>query len=375
VPLPKLWRSSTFRQALLYIALLSASVLAVFAFIYWSTVGYMSRQTEAMIAGDLNALVERYRRDGLNALITSVNENAARDRSGYTLYALALPDGRKLLAGNLKRWPPHSGKAWVEFDIDDYIAKGYGDDGDALARIEVLAGGELLLVGRDIEELKELRELIGNALLSGLALTALLGLAGAVMLSFGPVRKIETINKTSQAIMRGDLSRRIPLTGKDDDINQLAANLNRMLDQIQSLMESVRHASNDIAHDLRTPLTRLRARLESLDEMQTDPEQQRVTVAESIAEADSLLATFNALLRIAQVEAGAAYSEFATVDLAAVVRDAADLYEPLAADKGQRLDVLTAQGIAAKVPGDRDLLFQALVNLLDNAIKYTPASA
>ncbi len=372
VRLTKLWRSSTFRLALVYIALLSVSVLVVFAFIYWATIGYMSRQIEAVIAEDLNSLAERYRLNGLNALIAAVNERATQDRSGYTLYALALPDGPKLLAGNLKRWPPHAGKAWVEFDIDDYIARGYNDDGDARARIAVLTGGELLLVGRDIDDLKEQRELIGNALLSGLAITGLLGLLGAVMISFGPVRKIETINKTSQAIMRGDLSRRIPLAGKDNDIDQLAANLNRMLDQIQSLMENVRHTSNDIAHDLRTPLTRLRARLESLCELQAEPEH-RAALTECIAETDSLLATFNALLRIAQIEGGAAHGEFATVDLVVVVRDAVDLYEPLASDKGQRLDVLLARGAAISIAGDRDLLFQALVNLLDNAIKYTHA--
>ncbi|MEA3292517.1 MAG: HAMP domain-containing sensor histidine kinase, partial [Pseudomonadota bacterium] len=182
--------------------------------------------------------------------------------------------------------------------------------------------------------------------------------------------QIESINTTSREIMSGDLSRRIPTRGSGDDFDLLAGNLNAMLDRIQALMEDVRRVSDNIAHDLRTPLARLRNRLELLktDADADSPDSQ--AVEQAVAEADGLLATFNALLRIARIEAEQRREAFEQVALDTVVQDVAEFYEPLAEDKAQRLLLDLQPGI--RLQGDRDLLFQALANLLDNAIKYTP---
>jgi signal transduction histidine kinase len=182
------------------------------------------------------------------------------------------------------------------------------------------------------------------------------------------MRRIEAVNQTAREIMEGDLSRRVPRDGSGDDFDQLAASLNRMLGRIEALMTAVRQVSDNIAHDLRTPLTRLRTGLELARSQ--DPRQAREALEQAIEDAEELLATFNALLRIARIESRSRRAAFAELDLAQLVRDVGELYEPLAAEKGQALSV-EANG-PVPLHGDRDLLFQAVANLVDNAIKYTP---
>ncbi|MGB5834355.1 MAG: HAMP domain-containing sensor histidine kinase, partial [Thiohalocapsa sp.] len=211
----------------------------------------------------------------------------------------------------------------------------------------------------------------------GLAITAALALFGSWLMSAGVVRRIEAINEVSREIMDGDLSRRVPGDGSDDEFDQLAVNLNRMLARIEALMASVRQVSDNIAHDLRTPLSRLHTKLSQLRD--TDlPAESAAEVDGAINDAEELLSAFNGLLRIARVEAGSRRAAFADLDLVPLLQDVAELYEPLSADKGQVLEVnpvLSSRqcaGDALRVHGDRDLLFQAVANLLDNAIKYTP---
>ncbi len=218
-----------------------------------------------------------------------------------------------------------------------------------------------------MQELTETRSLIVRTLGWGFGITLLLGVAGGLMMSRSTVRRIEAINATSREIIQGDLSRRIPTEGSGDDFDRLTENLNSMLDQIETLMDGVRHVSDNIAHDLKTPLTRLRNRLETIN---VRPEPDSSDVEEAIAEADSLLATFNALLRIARIEAGHRKSDFADVNLSNVVSDVVELYEPLAHERGQSLNVSVEENLTVR--GDRDLLFQAVNNLLDNAVKYAP---
>ncbi len=241
----------------------------------------------------------------------------------------------------------------------------------ARARAFVLQDGLHLLVGRDTRELKATQRLITRALLWGIAITLALALLGGVVMSRGMLRRIELINQTSRNIMAGDLSQRIPIRGSGDELDQLAGNLNTMIDEIEHLMDGIRHVSDNIAHDLRTPLTRLRNRLEQLQVDLDDDSPHRGQVEHGIAEADQLLATFAALLRIARIEAGGHTAKFKPVDLAALVHDAAELYEALAEEKQLRFS--TRVDASMSLDGDRDLLFQALTNLLDNAIKYTPA--
>ena len=368
----RLLRSSTFRLALLYMMLFGISVVVLLGFIYWSTAGYMSRQTETAIQAEIEALAERYSLTGLHGLVGLIEDRIERDPTGGPVYLLT--DARyRPLVGNLDGWPRvrPDPEGWIDFSLGD-LADGKTVQHPARARTFLLPGGHHLLAGRDVRELAESRRLIVQTLGSGLGLTALLALVGGGLMSRATTRRIEAISETGREIINGDLSRRIPTDGTGDDFDRLAANLNHMLDRIQSLMNDVREVSDNIAHDLRTPLTRLRHRLEGLAKLPGIP---REEVQGTLEEADGLLATFSALLRIARVESGDRRSGFSAVDLASVVTDVVELYEPLAHAKRQRLEIRhTANGpdASATVSGDRNLLFQAFANLLDNAIKYTP---
>jgi len=224
-------------------------------------------------------------------------------------------------------------------------------------------------VGRDVNEFMAVKKLVERAINFGMGITFALAMFGGIMMSRSTAKRVELINQTSQKIMKGNLSLRIPDRGTSDDFDQLARNLNEMLDRIVQLMEGIRHVSDNIAHDLRTPLTRLRNQLENTL-LSVDREQDREQVASAVAEADQLLATFNALLRIARLEMGGRVSNFEVFDLSELVQDAAELYEALAEDKQQALSIVIEPNV--KISGDRDLLFQMLSNLIDNAIKYTP---
>ncbi|WP_295384918.1 HAMP domain-containing sensor histidine kinase [uncultured Thiodictyon sp.] len=363
-------KSSSFRLALLYMLLLSISVGILLGFIYWSTAGFMDRQTDATIGAEIQGLAEQYRQRGLPGLSTVIQERIARDPAGAGLYLLADADLKPLL-GNLDRWPAGflAADGWIHFRLRN---RGPNQAEEHAARGQVfrLRGDLLLLVGRDVRDLEGTRHLILDALTWGLAITAALALLGGWVLSHRVLRRLEAINQISREIMEGDLSRRIPVGGSNDDFDQLAAGLNQMLSRIESLMDGVRQVSDNIAHDLRTPLTRLRTKLELLRAELGDTHPAGATAEETIADAEELLTTFNALLRIARIEAGGRRAAFAPVDLVPLVADLAELYEPVAAERLQQLTFSAPRN--AWVIGDRDLLFQALGNLVDNAVKYTP---
>ena len=347
--------------------LFSASAVLLLGFIYWSTAGYMARQTDATIEAEIAGLAERYRLTSLDGLVRSINDRLQRNPQGSFVYLLT--DSTFLpIVGNLDRWPhiPAGEDGWLSIQLEQASLGGEAVH-LARARTFVLRGDFHLLVGRDMHELTETRQLIVRTLGWGFGITVLLGVAGGGMMSRSTVRRIEAINQTSREIIQGDLSRRIPSEGSGDDFDQLTDNLNSMLDQIQMLMDGVRHVSDNIAHDLRTPLTRLRNRLEAIN-VQTSLD--RADIEGAIAEADSLLSTFNALMRIARIEAGQRASGFELLNLSRLVRDVVELYEPLAHERQQTFSASIEEDL--KTSGDRDLLFQAIANVLDNAIKYTP---
>ena len=363
-----LLKSATFRIALLYMALFGGSSAILLGFLWWATAGVLSVQLDETIRADIKGLAEQYERRGTVGVASIISERVSRDPEGRTVYMLTDPLRRRLV-GNLDTWPS------VEADEDGWLTFELLVGGDephlARARSFVLQGGLHLLVGRDVRELAQTRSMILNAVSWGGGITLALAFAGGIAMSRSTMRRIEAINQTSREIMTGNLDRRIPLRGSGDDFDQLAGNLNDMLERIQSLMEGLRHVSDNIAHDLRTPLSRLRSRLEEIAADMGPDGERRARVEGTIAEADGLLAVFNALLRITQIEAGGRRVSFAPVDLGAVVHDVAELYEPVAAEKGQTLSVAAAA--ARTIQGDRDLIFQAVANLVDNAIKYTPA--
>jgi signal transduction histidine kinase len=363
-------RSSIFRLALLYMVLSVGSVVVLLGFIYWATAGYADRQIDETIEAEIRGLAEQYRRRGLGGLTNIIAERVARDPGGAGVYLLA--DGAlSPIVGNLSRWPEAAGsrEGWTSFKLRDW-GHDKSEEHQARAHTFVLRGDLRLLVGRDVRDLEATRRRIVRALGWGLAITAALALGAGLAMGARVMRRIDAINETSRDIMDGDLSRRVPTDGRGDDFDQLATNLNRMLERIEGLMVAVRQVSDNIAHDLRTPLTRLRTRLE-LARAQTDlPREALEAVERSVEDAEELLSTFNALLRIARIESGSRQAGFTQVDLTGLMQDLADLYEPLAAEKAQHLSVKAEPGISTR--GDRNLLFQAAANLVDNAIKYSP---
>lgn len=363
-------RTSSFQLALLYMVVFATSVFLLLAFIYWRTAGFMTAQTDETIEAEIAGLAEQYRGRGVNGLITIIRERVARDPNAKSIYLLTTDDFLKL-AGNIETWPGGSRSSdtgWINFTLDSSVGW-QGPERLARARIFEVQGGLKLLVGRDVEELTNLKRVIETAINWGMGITLALALLGGFLMSRGTTRRIEVINNTSRRIMNGHLSLRIPTRGTEDDFDQLAENLNQMLDRIVYLMEGIRHVSDSIAHDLRTPLTRLRNQLENTL-IAVDNDEAREQVGRAVAEADQLLATFNALLRIARLETRGNSADMKVVSLDELVSDACELYEALAEDKEQAFAQSLEQGVM--IEGDRDLLFQMISNLIDNAIKYTP---
>lgn len=366
----KLFHSYTFRLALLYALIFSSSTLILFYFFYLFTASYMTQQMDNTIEAEIQGLAERYDRDGLEGLTRLIAERVNRSQgTGNSLYLLTTYTLEPLV-GNLDRWPLEASidnEKWLEFSLE--VNEQTNETHLARARIFRLPGRYGLLVGRDIHQLTQAKLRIVQALTWGLAIMVLLAFVGGLVLSRRTVRNIERINQTARSIMSGNLSRRVEITNRNDDFDQLAANLNQMLDRIQTLMEDIRRVSDNIAHDLRTPLTRLRQHMEEARRQVDSESISAISLESSIREADSLLTTFNALLRIARIEAGQVTTDFAVLDYRTLVEDVVEFYEPLAEEKNQFLTV--DAGNTIKTIGDRDLLFQALANVIENAIKYT----
>lgn len=362
------FRSTTFRLALIYLCLFSAALCVLLGIMYWTTVGSISRQIDATIDAEITGLAEQYRQGGIFGLIGAIERRSTAPIESRGLYLLAGQDYQRL-AGNLSRWPDAQPDpdGWITFPLqfpeESGIGLNYGR-----ARVFDLDGDLHLLVGHDIRERVRIATRVLITLAWGFGVTLVLSLAGGILTSRGILRRIDGINATSREIMAGDLSRRIPVSGKGDEFDQLAGNLNAVLSRNETLLASMKQVTDNIAHDLRSPLGRLRSRLEDLLKGPADEARRRDVIERSIAEADDLLKTFSALLSIAQAESGAPRQHFEPIDLAALVWDVAELYEPVAEEKGLKLDVRV--DAAATIPGSRHLLFQALTNLIDNALKY-----
>jgi signal transduction histidine kinase len=364
----RFFRSTTFRLALIYLCLFSAALCVLLGIMYWTTVGSISRQIDATIDAEITGLAEQYRQGGIFGLVGAIERRSTAPIETRGLYLLAGQDYQRL-AGNLSRWPDAQPdqEGWITFPLQFPEESGIGPN-YGRARVFNLDGNLHLLVGHDIRERVHIATRVLISLAWGLGVTLVLSLAGGILTSRGVLRRIDGINATSREIMAGDLSRRIPLSGKRDEFDQLAGNLNAVLDRNERLLVSMKQVTDNIAHDLRSPLGRLRSRLEDLLKSSPSEARRRDVIERSIAEADELLKTFNALLSIAQAESGAPRRHFEPIDLAALVWDVAELYEPVAEEKGLALEVEV--DAAATIPGSRHLLFQALTNLVDNALKY-----
>lgn len=364
----RLLTSATFRYALIYVVVFGLSVCGVLGFVYWRVADVVSAQTDDTIRTEITSLAEHYREFGLVQLVQIIGERSAGRPGRRGIYLLTGPDF-KPLAGNLTAWPEvaKGDPGWVDFLIETGNVPGAKPQ-VARAHTFVLTGGFRLLVGRDTTERSELRSLIGETLVGALILSTLLAILGGVIMSRNLLRRIDAINRGSHAILAGDLKRRMPVRDSDDEFDQLARNLNDMLDRIEQLMAGMRNVGNDIAHDLRSPISRLRSRLEVTLLKAQDAETYRTTLEESVAEIENILATFNAILNISLAESGALRDDFEDLELGHLVADVTELYAPLAEESGSPLEVETAPDLMVR--GNRHLLSQALANLLDNAVKY-----
>lgn len=366
----KFVRTTTFRLALIYAGIFSLSVILLFAFIYWTTSVLVDRQRQQAIIADINDLRDEATTLDLPGVLDSVIDRSRPDRVGNGIYLLTNPD-YGVMAGNLSAWPksPAREGIWLSFPVE---ARRFGDQKGERSMAQALTidlrGGYHLLVGQNTAPQRRMQIAIIQALVLSLAAMVCLGLAGGLLLSRNMVRRIEAINRSAERIMRGEVKHRMPVSSANDEFDRLSENLNQMLEEIERLLGGIRAVTDNIAHDLRSPLTRLKNRLEMAMNAADDPAERQAAIERAIQEADQLLATFGALLSIADADAGARRADMTAVDLGDVVKDVVELYLPAAEERGVTL-AFNMQGTAA-VQGNRQLLFQAVANLIDNAVKY-----
>ena len=368
VLLAKTLRSSTFRLALIWIAIFGAAVVALFGYVYWSTTSYVRSRSDQAIVAELAILKDAYVSAGRSELITTIAQRIAGKHFDGGVYLLA-DSSFAPLAGNLEVWPSvlKGASGWGNFEAREWRP-------DAAHRpllraiFEVLPDGSHLLVGKDIQDLDEFAGKINMALVLAVLLMCVLAGTASVSVTRRTVGRIEAINTTSRTIMQSGLSERIPLRGTRDEWDELATNLNSMLDRIEALMAEVKQFTDNVAHDLRTPITRIRGRLEKAYSNLREGDSHQLLIGDTMADLDGVLRMFSSLTRISQIEASDRTAAFRTIDLAEIVREVVELFDAAAEETGVHLEVVGDQ--RALVTGDRDLLFDALANLVDNAIKH-----
>lgn len=349
--------------------LFAVSVTALLFFTYWNTRRTLDAQVDQIIEAEITGLSEEWQHFGLQGLAETVRTRSSR--AGQSLYVLS-DSLHHYVAGNLEFWPQISDVPgqMVEFDFDRPI-NGKLEPRRARGRVFALAGGFSLLVAQDVHDRYLTERMFTTTLPWTVVLILILGAAGGALMSRNMLQRLDTINRTSGEIIAGDLSRRVPLNGSGDEFDVLAENLNRMLDRIERLMKGLREVTDSVAHDLRTPLNRLRNRLEESVARLNASGAQADEIERAIAETDKLIATFNALLLIAETDAGTTRAAMSVLDLGGVAADVVELYEPLAEERNVSLALMPGTDLV--IEGNRSLVAQALANLVDNAIKYTPA--
>lgn len=368
--LKRLWQSVAFRLALGYGVSVLLFMVVILSVLYVQTIGVMQSRVDRQLRATSARLTEHFQADGREKLIAEIGE-ALTDGRNTDTEAFLLTDGSgNKIAGNIAVTPgllrPTSG-------INDrvFVRDGRSAYGRVLA--ERLPDGSKLVVGRDLQDLKDFEHLVVNALLGAGVVAVLLAVVGAMIFREQLEQRVGAIRRTAAQIEAGDLTRRIPTSGKEDEFARLGHDINLMLDRIEALMEGVRHVSNTIAHNLRTPLSRIRSKLELASRPGTTVEQTTQAAAFAIREIEELTIVFDKLLQIAEAESGARRQIFQPVSLNDIVSDVVELYDPVAEEKGVVFDTVLAP--EAWADGDRDLLASAIANLIDNAIKYAGSPA
>jgi signal transduction histidine kinase len=370
--LGKLLRTTAFKLTLAYLLIFILFAASLLLYLTLNTRRLITEQITSTVESEIRTLTEQYDQGGLRRLFFVVQVRSRRP--GSSLYLVTTPNGEGL-AGNISALEPgvleHPG--WHETSYRRLEAPGATEGAEHRALVNVVQlGGFHVLVGRDLEERERLYGIIGNAGRWSFALVVVLGLVGGFFVSRRVLSRIDAMTGTAQVIMAGDLAGRLPVAGTGDELDRLADAVNAMLDRIVALMHGLSEVSDNIAHDLKTPLTRLRNRCEQALRGSSGEADYRAALESTIEESDGLIHTFDALLMIARAESGHARDNMTEFDAAEIARDVSELYEPLAEEKGLALKVDAAW--AAPVRGNRELVSQALANLVDNAIKYAAPS-
>jgi len=368
VLLTKTLTSSTFRLALIAIGTFGVIASGIFSYVYLSTSSYVRGRSDRAIMTDYVSLQGAYAQSGREGLAALIEQRIADRGFAGNVYLLV---DRALVprAGNLKAWPATvtAARGWAEFRAPEPL-RGTADRPLLRAMLETFANGDRLLVGRDIGDLDSFTDQMKLAVISGIALIFVLAAVASILVTRRTVGRIESINATSRAIMQSGLDKRIPLRGTNDEWDRVAENLNQMLDRIETLVGEVKQVSDNVAHDLRTPLTRMRGRLEKAYHGQRDGAGDQSLIGDTIADLDAVLRIFSSLTRIAQIETRERKGAFRTVNLVEIAGEVVELYDAAAEPDGTRLTIVGEREVL--VTGDRDLIFDAIANLVDNAIKH-----
>jgi signal transduction histidine kinase len=361
-------RSTPFRIVGVYTLLFVISAAILFSVIYWSVTREMTRELKAVIEEDMRPLITAYAEGRPDRLVTAVRERAAAARPGETLLLLQSVSG-VVLSGNIVGLPPFTG--WQELPLQENTngrQVKHPNGSDTALVLGIQRGRIFLLVGRSLRHIRGTQKILVRSAAWALAVTIFLALAGGAVFSRGALRRIETINAAFREITAGNLSRRVPARGTRDELDQLAININQMLDQVELLLSNLQQVTNDIAHDLRTPLGRLRQGLEATRLKQPDIAEYQATIDHAIDQSDKILETFAALLRIAQIESRVRRSKFNAVDLSDVSNTVIEALDAVIEDAGQSLVTEIARNV--HVQGDKDLITQLFVNLVANATHH-----
>jgi len=364
--LGKLFRTTTFKLTLVYLTVFALFAAFLLGYFVWNTRRLFTDQITATVDAEIGGLADQYRLGGLRRLVLVIDRRSHQPSSNLYLVTTAAGE---LLAGNVGALPAGvlEKPGWTETEYRR-LEDPDGPPHQAVVKIFELPAGFRVLVGRDLEERERLQEIVISAGRWSIALVVVLGLAGGFFVTRRVLKRVDAMTETTRTIVGGDLTGRLPVAGTGDEIDRLAENLNAMLERIEALMRGMKEVSDNIAHDLKTPLTRLRNRAEEALRMAKGEADYRAALERTIEESDALMRTFNALLMIARAESGHARGDMTDFDAAEIARGVGELYEPLAEEKGLTLKVEAPE--AVMVRGNRELVSQALANLVDNAIKY-----